>query len=592
MTYEPAGNRQGDSDGSRRRLESWKEIAAYLGRDVRTVQRWEARDQLPVHRLRHTKLGSVFAYTAEIDAWRDARDQLASTRPVDAGPAPATPMRRRWMGLGIAAATAILVVVGQAGWRSERAVAPAATGAGIRSLAVLPLADLSGNPGQTYFADGMTEALIGRLSTLRGVRVISRSSVMRFRGGAHSVQDIASTLNVEAIVEGAVLRSGDRVRITAQLVDAETQENVWSRTYDRELRDVLTLQSEVAEAIGREIEATVAGSTDPARVTARSPVLPEAYESYLRARFHLNKRNFTRADAEESLRLFEQAIARDGTFAPAHAGLGAAYQVLGTTGAGALPVVETISKVTAAAGRALELDPKLGEAHVLLARAEQQAWRWAAAEAGYRRAIEIDANDVEALAGYGSLLTFLGRTEEGVSLARQARDLDPLTADRTVNLAWILYQARRYEEAIQELQAVLAAEPDYAGALWFLGFALIEVSRFDEAIQALERAAAIRNRNPATLGVLARAYGRAGRREEALRIVGELEGRARSGYVAPAVFVNAYMGIGDRGRVFAALERAYREHSNVLLSLKTHPLYDGIRDDQRFAELVRRVGLS
>jgi tetratricopeptide (TPR) repeat protein len=336
----------------------------------------------------------------------------------------------------------------------------------------------------------------------------------------------------------------------------------------------------------------VTGTAEPAPAVARRPVAPDAYDHYLKARFHVNRRNRTRADIEESVRLFELAIERDGTFAPAHAGLASAYQELGSTSLGGLPVVETIARAAPAAERALELDPLLGEALVALASADRQAWRWAAAEAKYRRAIELDANNADALSGYGGLLIAQGRTEQGVSLARLARDVDPLNADRTVQLGWHLYQARRHDEAIQELQAVLTAEPDYSQALWFLGFALMEVSRFDEAIRALERDAAIRNRNPATLGVLTRAYGRAGRQTEARHIVEELERRERDGYVPPAVFVNAYMGVGDRSRFFAALERACREHSNIVQWLKTHPVYDDVRDDPRFADLLRRVGLS
>jgi tetratricopeptide (TPR) repeat protein len=415
--------------------------------------------------------------------------------------------------------------------------------------------------------------------------------VVEFKNSSKPVREIARMLNVEAVVEGSIVRSGDRVRISTRLVDGDTDKSIWSATYDRDVRDVLELQNEVADAIAREIQATVAQPESPS-IAAHSPVPPDAYEHYLKARFYLNKPAKSRADMEETVRLFELAIARGSTFAPSHAGLAATYQALGTTGTGGLPGVETIPKVRASAERALELDPHLSEAHVILAGALAQAWQWADAEAAYRRAIDNDINDAAALAGYAALLTWQGRTSEGVSMARRARELDPLNVDRTTGLAWILYHARQHDEAIRELKTVLAVQPDHAQALWFLGFALIEASRYDEAIEVLEHDVALRDRNPATLGVLTRAYWRAGRRADALRTVAELEQRERVGYVAPAVFVNAYAGVGDLGRLFSALERAYREHSNIMQFLKTHPVFDDVRDDPRFDELLRRVGLS
>ncbi len=374
---------------------------------------------------------------------------------------------------------------------------------------MLPLADLSatGEPG--YFADGMTEALIAHLSTASDLRVIARTSVMQFRGARASAGEIAKALNVDAVIEGAVHRAGNRVRVTARLVRGDTQETVWSGTYDRDLPDVLTLQSEVATAILREVEAAVRPQP-PARPSPR-PVAGDVYDAYLKARFGLNKRNRTPADVQESIRLFEGVIVRDATFAQAHAGLAAAYQASGATSIGALPVVDTIPKAADAARRALALDPQLGEAHRILAQADEQAWRWPSAEAHYRSAIAVDANDASAHLDLGAHLLYQGRIEEGLALARHGRALDPLWPDRTVRLAWLLYQARRYDEAIRELRTVLAADPDQVQALWFLGFALIEASRFDEAVQTAERAVAVWDRNPAALSLLARAYARAGR---------------------------------------------------------------------------------
>ena len=586
---EPAAGVDGaPPDSPRRRLDSWKEIAAYLGRDVRTVQRWERRDGLPVHRLHHSRLGSVFAYAAELDAWRHGRDPGAGDRRPGTRSVPPVSARRRWALVAMTAA-AVGLVVGFALALAGRSAEIADAASRIRSVAVLPLADLSSDSKQTYFVDGMTEALIARLSGLRGVRVISRTSVMPLKAEERPLREIADLLSVDAVIEGSVLRSDGRVRISARLILADTQESVWSGSYDRELEDVLTLQREVAEGIAREIRAMMAGAPGSA---GPASIAPEAYDAYLRARFFLNRQPRTSSDVREAVGLFEQTIAREPGFAPAHAGLGTAYQDLGGTTTGVLPVVETLQKSTVAARRALELDPRLGEAHRILAHSKGQVWDWTEAEAEYRRALDVDPNDADAHVGLGALLIQQGRADEGVAMARQGRDLDPLSPGTTVRLGWLLYQARRPEEAIRELQTVLAAEPDRATALWFLGFALLEVSRFDESIQVLERAAAVWNRSTGSLGVLARAYGRAGRRTEALQIVHELAQREQAGYVPPAALVNAYVGIGDLDRAFASLERACREHANIVQFLKTHPLYDPMRDDPRFTELLRRAGLS
>ena len=586
---EPGPGPQAIGDARGPRLDSWKEIATHLGRDVRTVQRWEARDGLPVRRLHHSKTGSVFAYAAELDAWRDARDPRAEERP---SPAPAvTPASRRrmWMAAAVLAVGAV-VAIALAGARPWRAAAGRSGLPPLRSVAVLPLTDLSATGEPAYFADGMTEALIAQLSTASDLRVIARTSVMQFRGARSSAGEIAKALNVDAVIEGAVLRAGDRVRVTARLVRGDTQETVWSGTYDRQLPDVLTLQSEVATAILREVQAAVAPQAR-ARPGHR-PVAADVYDAYLKARFALNKRNRTASDVQDSIRLFEEVTARDATFAQAHAGLAAAYQASGSTSMGVLPVVETIPKAAEAARRALALDSRLGEAHRILAQADEQAWRWSEAEAHYRSAIAVDPNDADAFLGLGALLLYQGRADEGLALARQGRDLDPLWPDRTVRLAWLLYHARRHDEAIRELQTVLAGDPDHGQALWYLGFAQIEASRVDDAVHTAERVASIWDRNPAALALLARAYAGAGRRSDAARVIDEMTTRGREGYVPAAVYVHAYLATGDHGRALDALERAHDEHSNIVRFLKTHPLFDPIRGHERFGALARRVGLT
>jgi pentatricopeptide repeat protein len=458
----------------------------------------------------------------------------------------------------------------------------------ITSLAVLPLKNLSGDPTQEYLADGMTESLIGRLSGIHDLRVISRTSAMHFKDTQLSVPEIARTLHVDAIVEGSVMREGNLIRVHAQLIRAATDEHFWSETYDREFRDVLSLESEVAQSIARRVEVSVTGK-EQERLTAARSVSPEVYESYLKGIFALDKSN-NQADIEESIGYFQEAINRDPTFAPAYVGLGGANNALGTVFVGARPE-ETRPKAISAARKALELDPDLVEAHVLLANVLQKQWRWADAEAEYRRALELSPNDADAHASFASWLLCQGRTDEAVAEVRRGRELDPLAVSGN-SIAWILFQSHRYDEAIQELRAVLAVRPNDAGALSTLGFVLAAGNLPGDAIPCLEKVVSVSNGSPAATGVLIRAYARAGRRSDALRLLAELKRRKQAGYIPTAAFVNAYLGLDDNEQAFAWLERAYQEKSNILQFLRVHPYFDPIRGDPRFADLVHRVGLD
>jgi TolB-like protein/Tfp pilus assembly protein PilF len=590
---------------SAERLDSWKEIAVYLNRDVTTVQRWEKREGMPVHRHVHDKRGSVYALSSELDAWLQSRrkrlDQEAKENSHEA-PSPSiavadpvalseenrapTPSRHspRWVVLAALAVVVVLVTVYFLPRSPFRRPAPSK----ISSLAVLPLKNLSGDPTQEYLADGMTEALIGRLAGIRDLRVISHTSVMRFKDPQISAPEIAKTLGVDALVEGSVIRQGNHIRVTAQLIRGATDEHFWSETYDRELQDVLTLQSELAQSIARKVAVTVTGE-EHQRLTAARPVAPEVYESYLKGRFALGKGN-AKSDIDAGIGYFQDAINRDPTFAPAYLGLARSFRELGTVFVGS-PPSETRPNVVNAARKALELDPDLAEAHTLLAEVQQEQWHWADAEAEYKRALELDPNQAYAYDRYGLWLVCQGRTEEAVASVRRGRELDPLSVSGT-DVAWILFLSRRYEEAARELHSVLAVQPDDAGALWFLGFVLSAENRPTDAIPFLDKALSASNRSSAVIGVLIRAYNHAGRREDALRLLAELKARKKAGYVPAGAFVNAYLGLEDREQTFAALEDAYKEQSNILQFLKVHPYFDPIRHDPRFADLLRRVGLS
>jgi TolB-like protein/tetratricopeptide (TPR) repeat protein len=597
---EPSPNMPTSEKPSEARLDSWKEIAAYLGRDVTTVQRWEKRESMPVHRHVHDKRGSVYALAPELDAWvRSRRQQSADKQDAeeqeseaavdaDAGQGRrATLGARRWIALaaagvlGLLAATYLVSRLMSRG-RSENTAQPK-----IRSLAVLPMKNLSGDQTQEYLGDGMTEALIARLSGMHDLRVISRTSVMQFKNSQLSVPQIARLLHVDAVVEGSVMREDNRIRVTAQLIRGSTDEHFWSETYDREFGDVFAVQSELARSIATKVQVTVTGA-EHARLTAARPVAPEVYESYLKGRFAFNQSN-SRAAVEESIAYFERAVKMDPTFAPAYVGLAAASNSLGTVFIGASPD-EMRPKVISAARKALELDPDLAEAHVLLARVLQEQWHWADAEAEYRRALELNPNDADAHAGLALWLLCRGRTDEAVAWAQRGRELDPLAVSGDF-IAWILFQSHRYDEAIRELHSVLAVHPDHAFALLTLGFTLVANNQPADAIPVLEKAISVSHRSPAATGVLIRAYSHAGRRKDALRLLEELHQRRKAGYVPAGAFVNAYLGLGENDQAFVWLEQAYKEQSNILQFLKVHPYFDPIRGDPRFADLVRRTGL-
>jgi TolB-like protein/DNA-binding winged helix-turn-helix (wHTH) protein/Tfp pilus assembly protein PilF len=486
-------------------------------------------------------------------------------------------------GAALLAVLAIASVLLYRGVHSHTARQPAIT-----SLAVLPLKNLSGDPTQEYLADGMTEELIGRLAAIHNLRVISRTSAMQYKNTQLSVPEIAKTLRVDAIVEGSVMRAGDQIRVHAQLIRGATDEHFWSETYDRDLREMLALESDVAQAIAQKVEVTVTGKENE-RLTAVRSTSPEVYESYLKGRFALDKSN-SRADIEQSMGHFDEAIKRDPTFAPAYAGRSDAYFDLGTIFIG-VPPEQVRPKAMSTIRKALELDPESAEAHVLLGRLEQVQWQWSEAEAEYKRALELSPNNVAAHAELAQWLLCQGRTDEALTWAQRGRELDPLAVSG-YGIGWILISARRYDEAMRELRAALAVRPEDAGLLLNLGFALTAKGQPEEAIPALEKGLSLSHRSPLVIGMLIRAYAHAGRRTDALRLLAELKRRKQAGYIPAAAFVNAYLGLGNNEQAFIWLEQAYKEQSNILQFVKVFPYFDPIRGDARFADLVRRVGLN
>ncbi len=508
---------------------------------------------------------------------------LIAGAPVQVEREPRTRIRRgHWRLVLPAAAGLMLLVITYVFWhRPTGQTAPK-----IKSIAVLPMKNLSGDPAQEYLSDGMTEEIIGRLAGVRSLRVISRTSVMHFKESPLSLPEIARLLGVDALVEGSVIREHSRIRVHAQLIRAATDEHLWSESYDRELGDVLALESDVAESIVRKIDVSVSGQ-ERSRVVTALHVSPEVYEIYWRGQFAFNKK--TRSDIEESIHYFEQALNADPDFAPAYVAMAHAYGELGTVFRGGAPPGEARAKVIWAAQKALQLDPQLADAHVILADVYQEQWHWVEAEEEYKRAFELAPNNVAAHRGFAGWLACKGRTAEAVEWAKRARELDPLVPS---DLDWILFLARRYDEAARELHATMAVTPDDPDALWGLGFVLIAENKAADAIPPLEKALAITHGGPGVKGVLVRAYAGAGRRKDALRLLEELRRQSQTEYVPAGALVQAYVGIGDKEQAFAWLERSYEEQSNLLQWLKTENTFDPLRSDPRFTDLLHRMGLD
>jgi TolB-like protein/DNA-binding winged helix-turn-helix (wHTH) protein/Tfp pilus assembly protein PilF len=516
----------------------------------------------------------------ETDASREAAEPTVTAPSVPSVPG----MKSARLRLKFLFAGAVLIALIAAGFAVYHRIAGTEP-PHIKSLAVLPLQNLSADPAQEYLADGMTEELIGRLASLRGVRVISRTSSMHFKGTNLSAPEIAKALGVDALVEGSVIRDGSHIRVHAQLIRA-TDEHFWSETYDREMGDVLALESDIAQSIAEKVAVTVSGQEQARLATARR-ISPEVYEAYLKGKQGPHN---TRTELEQSRALFEEAIHKDPMFAAAYVGLARTYSDMGTLMGGA-PPGEVRPKILAAAGKALELDPDIAEAHALIADVYQKRWQWSDAEAEYKRALELKPSDAAAHMAFAKWFVAQGRMDEAIAWARRGRVLDPLGI-AGLEVGWVLFCARRYDQAIHEMQSVLALRPDLAVALWYLGFALIAKGQPEQAVAELEKMARITNRSPGALELLAAAYGYAGHRQEALRIIDELKRRSEKGYVPAGAFVNPYLGLHDYEQALAGYERAYKEQSTIMQWVKVIPLADPLRGNPRFEDLVRRVGLK
>jgi TolB-like protein/DNA-binding winged helix-turn-helix (wHTH) protein/Tfp pilus assembly protein PilF len=454
----------------------------------------------------------------------------------------------------------------------------------IRSIAVLPLENLSRDPEQEYFADGMTEALTTELAQISALKVISRTSVMQYKGTKKLLPQIAKELGVDAVVEGAVQRSGDKVEITVQLIHAPSDRHLLANSYERGLRDVLALEREIAHAIADEIKAKLTPPEKIRLANARS-ISSEAYEDYLQGHFFLNER-----DLKRGIAYFQGAIQKDPNYALAYAGLANSYITLGQPWGGDMPPKEVLPQAKAAATRALEIDDSLGEAHLALARVIQlYDWEWPAVEKEYRRALELNPNDAMAHISYYEYLQEMGRNEEGLVQVRQALALDPLNARYAAELGFQFYTARQYDQAIRAFQKAFEMNPDYIDAHVGLGWVYDENKMYREAIAELQKAVNLSNRNELTVASLGKVLGDSGKKQEARKLLEELEERSKHRYISPCLMALVQIGLGERDQALASLEQGYKNRDQWMLYLKVDPHMDDLRSDPRFQDLLRRM---
>ncbi|MGD0271671.1 MAG: tetratricopeptide repeat protein [Candidatus Sulfotelmatobacter sp.] len=457
----------------------------------------------------------------------------------------------------------------------------------IRSLAVLPLENLSGDASQNYFADGMTDELITDLAQISALRVISRTSVMAYKGARKPLPQIARELNVDAVIEGSVLRSGDQVRITAQLIDASTDKHLWSQSYDGELRDTLALQSRVASAIADQIRISVTPQEQAALKNVKA-VNPKAYESYLKGRYFWNKR--TGNGLKAALAYFQQATEEDPQYAQAYSGLADTYALLGDWQYAVMTPKEAFPKAKAAATKALELDGTLGEAHNSLAYVlDAFDWDLEAGGKEFQRAIELNPGYATAHHWYAWHLSVLGRFDEAIAEMRKAENIDPLSLIINADEAELLVIAHHYDESVTQSRKTIEMDPNFGLAHNQLAQAYLQKHMYSEAVAELQQAVRLSGNSPTCIANLARAYVASGNRSEAIRLLDDLKKRSIPGYSNGSEIATVYASLGDTDQAMNWLEKAYEERFNPGVLLRSG--FDPLRADPRFQNLVHHIGL-
>ena len=453
----------------------------------------------------------------------------------------------------------------------------------VRSLAVLPLENLSEDPGQEYFADGITDELITQLAQLGKFRVISRTSIMQYKGARKPLPQIGKELGVDAVLEGSVVRSGQRVRITAQLIDAASDQHLWAETYDRDLADVLTLQAEMANAIVQEVRAKIA-SGPRSRALKMARVDPEEQDLYLRARYHVDKGD--QAEINKGIEYFRQAIERSPQDARNYAGLADSYLALSDF---YLSPADTLVQAKQAALKALELDENLPETHVSLGAIRfLYDWDWPQADKEFEKAIELNGNSSDAHLWRGVFLAQMGRADAAIPEIQRAETIDPLSLAVHVNAGWVYYVARRDEEALKEWRKILDLDPHFAITHTSIWIAYLKQADISDAL-SLSSASDLENLR---LAALTGRHAVSGDRNEAERMLSRLNAVAKHQYVCPYEMATAHAVLGDKDQALTWLGKGLRERSGCMPDLKVDPRLDSLRSDPRFQQLMKEVGFG
>ena len=458
---------------------------------------------------------------------------------------------------------------------------------GVHALAVLPLEDLSGQSGNEYFADGMTEALITSLAKIRALRVISRTSAMQYKGARKSLPQIARELSVDAVIEGSVLRSGDRIRITTQLIHAVSDQHLWAESYERDFQEILSVQSEIARRVADAVK-IILTPEERARLGSSRQIDPEAHELYLKARYHWNKR--TEGSVKKAQSYFHQVIDRDPTYAQGYAGLADSYNILGYYNI--LAPIEAYPKGKVAALKALQLEDSLGEPHATLGVVKRDyEWDWCGAQEEFLRAIDLNPGLADAYHWRSTLMGMVERQKEALQEKARALALDPLSVVIRTDLARMFYFFRDYDRAMNEYRAAIDMDPNFGTAHLWLAHVYEQKSRFGEALSELQMGMRLCGENAFALARLGHGHAVAGRTEKAHAALVQLDELSKERYVSPYDIALVHVGLQDNDRAFGFFEKAFEQRSPWMGYLKVEPQLDALRSDARFQGLLGRVGL-
>ncbi len=571
-----------------RRLRDALNDSADAPRYIETLPRHGYRFLAPIETVPGSKPEPIAATPAKTQSPNGndlTTPALQGERILDPNAAVAQPARLRltWVSaLAIAAGLVLLTTLVVSPWRLRLFSTHAASG--IHSLAVLPLQNLSGDPNQEYFADGMTDALITDLANISSLRVVSRTSAMHYKGSHQPLPEIARELKVDAVVEGSVVHLGNRVRVNAQLVQANSDRHLWAKAYDRNVSEIPAVQQDLVHDIVREIRAKLT-PTEARSLTSTRIVNPEAYEASLKGRYYWNKRSLD--GFNKGLTLFQQAIRADPSYAPAYVGMAHCYNFLGL-GMGSEPPREAARLAEAAAQKALELDENLADAHAALAfTLYRYDWNWAEAEQEYRRALELDPHNIIVRGWFADLLSFLGQAEEADTQRKQARDQDPFSIQTVRTIAGAYSAAKQYDKAIDYYKKAIESEPDNFRMRMDLGGDYLQAGRYQDAAEEFQTVLTLYGDNVYPLARLGYTYAIWGRTAEAGRILSLLKKQGRVGYVSYAI-AEICEALGRKEETLRWLEKAYNERAAQMTGLQDG--FSSLHSDPRFQDLVRRMG--